>query len=671
MASASGSAERTSKLLLSRQSGVTKVNVAYRPLIVRRDWPTQLRYTWVFGLSILAIGVIGLAAWSDILASHFDLTYDYTFYGQAWYLISHGNLNPTSSLSAMPVWKNAAELVLWPLSLFWYIWPHPQTLLWVQDVATGACEAVLFRWLCELTAMANAEGRIRIPIAIIPAAGLVLLVSCPWILYIESFDFHPESLVLLPAILAARAFWHRGRFAWLWVIVALTGGALGATYIAGLGITNLIVKRSWRLGLVLLVIGVGALFVISRVGADASGAAALSYLANGGHVTHLDSETIIASIATHPGRAFTAVQHNWIDLYSDTAPGGFLGLLTPIGFGIPVLALLENALAGVVFIAPTTQNNLPEFLMIPFGTAVACLALLSSARKSWRRVGATMLVLTLANVIGWSIVWTPRLAGHWQRVSPGAVKVLASIKSQVAPQDEVVVSQGVAGTFSYRRFIYPLTGPGRIPVKAPVLWFIFAPVQGIEYESPSDAFADVGYLSNTLHARLVAHKNGIYALRWKPPAGVSTVNLPKANSIPVWTTSGVAGTPVTSGSPLSWRVTSNRARGYVVSNDYWREQPGHLTAVATISATKMVNVEIWDDTANKLLTRGRVSTKGAKRTIRLNTVITGFAPRVYAGVWPFRIRPVPQPLGDIIEIRIWSPGALKVNVYSLTLRHDA
>ena len=122
---------------------------------LRGSWSRPLRIVHRMGLVVLLCEFIGLARWSSFIVSRFSLTSDMALYGQAWFLIAHGHLNPYSTLFPPTFWHNAMELVMWPLALLWYVWPHAVTLLWVQDLATVGCEALLLTWMCEFAAIAE------------------------------------------------------------------------------------------------------------------------------------------------------------------------------------------------------------------------------------------------------------------------------------------------------------------------------------------------------------------------------------------------------------------------------------------------------------------------------------------------------------------------------------
>jgi len=83
------------------------------------------------------------------------LTQDFGAYSQAWWEIAHGNLDPWSSVLGIPFWSNNAEFAMWPLSVLYYIDPHPIVLLWLQDVVVVATELAVFGWILEVIGRAR------------------------------------------------------------------------------------------------------------------------------------------------------------------------------------------------------------------------------------------------------------------------------------------------------------------------------------------------------------------------------------------------------------------------------------------------------------------------------------------------------------------------------------
>ncbi len=146
-----------------------------------------------------AVQLAILCWWSHTLFTRFAVGFDFVQYHQAWYQIAHGNLNPVDSAQGWHFWQNHGELLLWPLSLAYWIWPEGVTLLWLQDLATVGAGVVAFMWMCDVIAD---RRRPALESRLLAGAGLVLLVANPWIYWSNSWDFHMEVFAALFLLLA-------------------------------------------------------------------------------------------------------------------------------------------------------------------------------------------------------------------------------------------------------------------------------------------------------------------------------------------------------------------------------------------------------------------------------------------------------------------------------------
>ena len=121
----------------------------------------SIRRVRVAGLVVLGIQFFGLAVWSQILCSHFAVGTDFTGYGQAWFLMAHGHLDPYVSSWGEKFLSDHASFIMIPLSAFWWVWPHAVTLLWLQCVAIVVGEGVAFVWMCEVAETPRVAGTRR------------------------------------------------------------------------------------------------------------------------------------------------------------------------------------------------------------------------------------------------------------------------------------------------------------------------------------------------------------------------------------------------------------------------------------------------------------------------------------------------------------------------------
>ncbi|HEY9242098.1 MAG TPA: hypothetical protein VIP48_08970, partial [Streptosporangiaceae bacterium] len=238
--------------------------------------------------------------------------------------------------------------------------------------------------------------------------------------------------------------------------------------------------------------------------------------------------------------------------------------------------------------------------------------------------------------------------------------------------DAVFASQGVVGRFSQRLDVRPMNG--HLPIQQGADWFVFTPWVGIETQKPAAAMVFAGQLAGPMHAKLILDQNGVWVFRWTPPANVHRLNVPSgAAPLPAWCAPGAAGRAVLTGSPSTWHVTSDGKQGYVADRLEWARMAGRFEARVTLSAAGPVNVEVWDNTGNVLLSRDRVPYTHGKLTVTLPVNATrDYHHPLYGGWGPFQAKFGGGPKGQRIEVRVWSPGGETVNVYSaqlLTVSH--
>jgi len=639
-----------------------------------RSGPGHLDRVRQVGLGVLAFQLVGLLSWSNLLADRFALTWDFSIYHQAWWLIDHGQLDPYGTLNGFAFWANHGEFLFWPLALLGLAWPHAATLLWVQDLAIVGAEAVAFLWLCDVADSRTAPRTTRsLRPEVLAAVGLVVLVADPWIYWAASFDFHFEMIGILFVLLAARELYRdpSRRRVWLWVCLGLACGDVVATYLVGVGLSAVLVGHRWRrTGLAVVAVSLGWVILLTLLGANKGSGlfSSYGYLAVGAGTAappQLDLVQLVTGTLRHPQHVASVLWSRRLDLYGSIATGGFIGVLCPWVIVPTVLVHSENALTrSTVFIVPGVQDAL-LYMLIPVGT-IWVLASLGRWYPRWAFFCALVVAL---NALAWGAVWLPRTAPQWLRVSPAAATVLASVQRQIPTTDEIVASQGVAGQFSGRRWFYTVVGAGTVPVHTATVWVIVAASQGIETASDETSSALVAELAGPLRARLVASRAGVWAFRWVPRPGTHELRVPAtATTLPAWTAVGPAGRVTTQGPAADWRAVANTGSGYVISGDYWREPRGRYEATALLSATVPVNVEVWNATGDVLLARRSVPPTNGPITVSLPVdALQVYPDNVYGGFALFRILPVPPTPGDALEIRVWTPGGGAVSVSSLHL----
>jgi Predicted membrane protein (DUF2079) len=649
------------------------------PFVVpdRTEWPLGLRRARIAGLVLLGVQLIALCWWSSVLANRFALTRDFATSEQAIYLIAHGHLNPFSSTIGYAFWQNHAEFILWPLGALEYLWPHPVTLLWIQSVAAVGAEAIALGWICDIAARrAKRDQATTGPVALV-ALGIVLLVANPWVVWGSSFDFHFEALAAVFAVGAARDLFLGRRRVWVWVILGLLCGDVGASYLGAVGFSAALAGRPWwRRGALVAALGFGWLLALGAAhGTKGSGADEYGVLVTGGHgpaPANISAGTIVKVVLSHPNRALSVLWSNHVDIWANLSPSGVIGL-----FWLPVLAPVALVL-GEGGLTQSTNFSAPGFqsiAIVPFaavGTVAVCAWFAAGTRRRRRWLFPLAGAFVVANTIAWAIVWIPQAPARWLQVSPGAASVLKHLEAKIGPNDEVVAEQGIEGAFANRASIYNLfNSSARVPVTSRKVWLIFAPGQGIEQAPASGIYADLGSLSQDPGMHLVAASHGIWAFEWIPPRSAHTLTIGSSHpaTAAAWTVPGPSGSAILSGPPSTWYVAGTRQPGYVVDHAYWRKRPGSYQVSVSLAVSSTANVEVWNATTSRLLQRFSVPGTNGKTTI--HTMVRVWrtpAEHLFRGWGPWRIQ-VQEPIGDQIEVRVWSPGgADAVNVYRIGLR---
>jgi len=505
----------------------------------------RLRLVRRIGWVVCACMALGLFAYSVHIYRRFDLTTDFAISNQAWSLIAHGHLNPYSTLNpynyphyGYSFWQDHFELIMWPLALLWFVYPHSIDLLFVQDLGLAGSTLVAFLFLVDLLER-RWEGRSRtrdasrVPVGL-ALGGLVALVINPWTYWSASFDFHIEPIATLFLLLAARDLWSgRNRRAVVWILLVLLCGNVSATYLFALGICAVLARRDLRLkGVGLMALG---LVWAEAVGAIGGGTGTLiagnyGYLAHPAAGQTPGNLAIVKGALLHPATPLHMLSSRAANIYRILAPSGVIGVASPLGFGISLVVMLSNELnASPVFSSPLSSfQNLPMCCFVLIGS-VEILAWFCTRRAwAWRRIALVVGAGLLVQCAVLAALWIPRAPTTFLVVDGPTAAALARVEPGIPAGDEVVASQGVVGRFANRLYVYPfldLGGNGQVIPLHGVPVTIVLTDQGIEYTTPADITSAVTYLQS-LGARRLPAGQGVVALRWRPPAGAKYLTVP-------------------------------------------------------------------------------------------------------------------------------------------------
>ena len=616
---------------------------------------------WWIGVAVIALQGVGMLAWSYDLWTRFAVSSDFSLNYQAWWLIAHGNLDPFSTVLGVPFLENHLQLIMWPLALVQRLSPDSPDLQWIQGLSIVGSELVVWHWMREATIRIRGGHGL-----LLASAGALLLVLNPWAWYSISFDFHLEMVALPFLTLAAYDLYHRRSRMWLWVALTLASTEIAATWVVGLGLAALMVGGGRRrAAIVVIALGAGWILFVHSIHADQGGSLTALYGYLAGPTPAHNLIGLVAGFSTHPGRVLLALWSHRVDIWSNLAPGGLLGIANPwtLGISLPVL-LANNLVAGAVFARPSFQS-VPLYVLVPLGTVLLLVAL--HPRRP--RLAMALGVIAVVNAAAWSAVWAPQVPTTWLRIPPASASVLRQALARMPVPDEVVASQGVVGRFSARPLVYPILYGGQvIPLKARTVWFVLTPTLGIETAPSIDVYGFLHNLSRLRGARLALAADGVVLVRLAAHPGETSVQIPRiVREVPAWALPGSVGQAVRTGPESSWHLMSRGARGYVLSGDYWREPAGSYVAVVDLSSPEPVTVEVWNDSRRVLLARRELPNASGPVVIPVSAQHV-YPKRPFQGWGPFSTSLIPPPRGNRLEIRVWSPGGSTTEVWWISIR---
>jgi hypothetical protein len=631
----------------------------------RRSRREELEFHRVrrWGLVVLGLQLVVLVLWSVLEASRDVQGYDFTGTYHAWYLISHGVFDPAGW------WQGQGVFIMWPLAIFGLIWPHPVTLLVIQDLAIVGAEAVAFYWMTDAI-----RSRRGLPFFTFSGFGLLLLVADPWIYWSASWDYHSEALGTLFALLAARELFRGRRRGWIWSGVTLISGMVPATYLVAVGL-GMLFRRKLRIsGLILVVGGTVGYLILVKLGAGGGIVpSGVGYSSTAQQVTSGFATDPVMSLLHHGLSVLDNLGDRWVDTLANVAPSGLLGVFTAPVVGVAAVVLGEDG--AQTYLGPITPSfqNLPIYVFAPIGTVLAFAWLY---RRFGSRFIRPLMVLASVNVIGWGVIWIPQVVPTWLTVSSAQASVLNRAEAMIPQQDGVVASQGIVGAFAGHRAVGALyeLPPFQVKVRTPTTWFVIAPYAGIETETVTQSMAVIDALASDPRSRLMLEDRGIWVFRLDvgeraTPAEISIPEVP--STLPAALFETAVGTQVLAGPVQNWHVRTNGTAGGLVFGDYWLEQVGQYKAAVRFKSSGPILVEVWNNTTNKMLAkRNYKSTRGIVNAV-MGVQVTSKDPvrssSPYSGVVPFRVDPIPANVGNTLEIRVDVASGVNASVYSVSL----
>lgn len=506
---------------------------------VRLEEPSSPEWShlvWRASLCLLALQLIGMLVFSKVQYGRFNLTTDFASYSQVWTAIAHGHFDPYSTEWGVRFWRNDFEVLMWPLALFYWVYPHAVTLLWLQDVAVVAGEFVVLFWVRESLGKPGAAPAGAGPLL---ALATALVVVNPFSWFTIGFDFHMEPVATVFALLAARAlFSGRHRQLLLWVPLTLGACAVpGALLVLAIGLVGLVGPRGRRSAALWTALGgAGWLVLVVEVGA-ARNANWNDMVVMYGYLTgqtsgHLSVFGAMGGLVTHPVRALDMLGSHAGYVAGYVASGGALGLASRWGLLPAAAVLLPSALNAdpdFIHFAGAFQSW-PAMLFLVVGSVLVVQRLAAEAASAGM-VAKAFGAVTFAAAVGTTVGCVGQISLYLSRVSPAAAAKLALTAARVPSSSEVIASQGVIGRFGTGHRAYPYWASGSPEVfplyrSARTVVFVLAPVQGTAEGYPAETRSAIRYVEAELGARRVIAGSGVWAFTWRPATSARYVVLP-------------------------------------------------------------------------------------------------------------------------------------------------
>lgn len=623
----------------------------------RRRLAWKREYWWY---APLGVQWLVMMAYSVFEYSRFALTHDFALYWQAVWLIAHGHLNPYSTVGGWPFVDNHFELIMWPVAILYWIWPHASLLLFLQDTALVAAEWFVLKWARSWASSQAPASRLWLR-----GLAVVLCVANPWVYWASAFDFHSEALMTLSVAASAYALWRKNYWALaIWGGVTLLCGDVGALLVVGLGITALL-QRRWIVAPTLIGSGLGWLLFISAIGADKGSAVVGAYGYLFPQVASFSMAQLILHLITHPTEALSALWLRRANLWANVSAPGILGVLNPWGIGVVLTALVPSTLAAYGLFAYPGFQNIIIVPLVTMGT-VAVVGFLGR-RIAVRWLVPTVSVLLAANTLAWSVAWVPHLASEWIRVEAAPAQTLRNDLARIPPNAELIAPQAVLGRFAGRVNVIEMGGATRFRLsRTQPNYVLMAPYQGLHLANIAEMASQLDDLAHSPRASLIWEHHGVYLWRIR---GTAPLTLPPQTTLPAWAFQSQVGRRVVGSPPKDWYVAGLGHNGNVLDQAYWREPDGTYRVAVSLSGWGPAQIQVWDASTGYLVANHYVTLSNGHKVTDSYTFVfkTAKPSRPYAGWGPWSTKPIPGPKNNQLEVRVYAQGSSMVNVYTVGL----
>jgi hypothetical protein len=611
-------------------------------LETKRDVQARLRRLLVAGLAVQLTLLVSLSIYET---THDALTWDFAVYYQAFWLLAHGDVHPFSSLGLIPFIQIHANFLMWPLAALGAVSSAPLTLKLVQDVALCGASLIAFLWSDDILAQRVEDAAHR---RLILTGTLLTLVVNPWIYESNAYDFHFFSITALALLGLGRALFRgRTREAVLWALLGVSAGDVTATQVCACAFGLALAMRRGRPAALAIAAAAAAWFgFLARSGFVKGDILSVNYgyLAKGAkEVTPFD---VLLGLLARPQIVAGKIAAHWDMLYANLAPGGFVGLFSPLTAVPTALTLFENVMSSTktsFYIAPGAQNCPVYLLMVP--------GLAWFLGWAYQRLGARaalgLTLLAFANAAAWFCAIYPGAMERWSRVPDEDVAQVERLE-RAAGSDEVIASQHFVGALAGRRTIYGLVNGETVPLAART----FVGIQSTE--GVPQSYAALAAVAKLPGAHVLYQSNDFWTFEIDADSG-STLTVPTtAPALEAF----VLATDYGKRDFTSHTMTTERAPGdgYLVRGAYWRKAPGNYVGRVTVATSAPVTLEAWDISSNRLIASARYA-RGGRLTFPFS-LSTAVAVPHRIDDWPFHRMSDSVIPDDMLDLRVRiTPGA--------------
>jgi uncharacterized membrane protein len=380
--------------------------------------------------------------------SYHSLGFDLGLYDQVIWNTTQGRPLESTMTQAFPLPHSSLSDHFSPVyllvALFYFAWPHPETLLVLQTLALA-----LGAWPVYLLA------RLKLPAGFAVCWVLAYFLFVP-LAYINLDDFHEIAFSLAPLGFALY-FLERGRRGWFLISLLFTFLVKEEMPLIGVGFGAyaLLGKRDWKLGLSVLVVSLVAFAAVIQLVIPYFSAGrsypyfALRYAQVGG-----SPSGILTTLVTDPLRIARSLLQRQKTYFVVSIFGSSLGLSALAGWAslllLPTLAylLLSNYAPEYSFI---TQYSGPLIPLV-VGTAILGLARLRESA----RLPVMAAVIASSFLFSWAYGDMP----FSRKFDPSMFSMQSRYATfvrqldQIRPDARVSAENGFPSHLSERRYIY-------------------------------------------------------------------------------------------------------------------------------------------------------------------------------------------------------------------------